>query len=228
MPAERPPAITLDLEVVRAALALPHFDAPAGRSPMTPETRRLHPPVAAEARQAAVLILLWPQEEGLHFVLTRRATQLRGHGGQISFPGGRRDPTDVDAMATALRETQEELGVPAPAVQVLGRLDEIFIPPSNYLVQPVVGALGARPAFRPRAAEVAGVLVVPVAQLFEPARKRQSLRQVRGRKLRIPWYALARQMVWGATAMLLSEFEQRLRTVMAAPAAHTCATPTSF
>ena len=211
------PAAALTLAAVRESLLLPHFDAQAARAPMTPESRRLYPPTEARPRQAAVLLLLWPQAAGLHFVLTRRAQDLRGHSGQISLPGGRCDPTDADPAATALRETQEELGISASAVQLLGQLDEIYIPPSNFLVHPHVGALATAPDLRPCAAEVAEVLTVPLARLFDAQHKRQSLRQIDGRDLRIPWYALGQQMVWGATAMLLSEFEARLRAVLALP-----------
>ena len=164
------PAAALTLAAVRESLLLPHFDAQAARAPMTPESRRLYPPTEARPRQAAVLLLLWPQAAGLHFVLTRRAQDLRGHSGQISLPGGRCDPTDADPAATALRETQEELGISASAVQLLGKLDDIYIPPSNFLVHPHVGALATTPDFRPCAAEVAEVLSVPLARLFDAQR----------------------------------------------------------
>lgn len=213
MRAEATAAPVHTLDDVCEALRLPDFDAQAARDPMRPETRQLQPPVSGDARQAAVLLLLWPRDNELRFVLTQRASQLRGHSGQVSLPGGRRDPDDADHAATALREAEEELGVPASDVRVLGRLDSIYIPPSNYLVHPVVGALDRPPRFRPRAAEVAEVLQVSLAQLLDPQRKRVSLRRVNGRALRIPWYAFGRQMVWGATAMLLSEFEGRLRAL---------------
>ncbi|MCY4022417.1 MAG: CoA pyrophosphatase [Anaerolineaceae bacterium] len=203
----------LGIELVTEALRLPQFDAEAARAPMLPETRRLHPQVCCDASEAAVLLLLWPQCGSLYFVLTRRASELRGHGGQISLPGGRCEPGDSDHSATALRETEEELGVPASDVQVLGPLDKIYIPPSNYLVYPLVAALPAPPRFRPRASEVAEVLQIPLTFLLDPRRKRESLQHRNGRSLRIPWYALGGQMVWGATAMLLSEFEGRLRAV---------------
>ena len=213
MAAESLADVDLSLELVTEALRLPHFDAEAARAPMLPETRRLHPQVRCDASEAAVLLLLWPQDGSLYFVLTRRASDLRGHGGQISLPGGRCDPDDSDHRATALRETEEELGVPASDVQVLGPLDKIYIPPSNYLVYPLVSALPAPPCFRPRASEVAEVLQIPLAFLLDHRRKRESLQHRNGRSLRIPWYALGGQMVWGATAMLLSEFEGRLLAV---------------
>ena len=209
-------ALTLDL--VTEALRLPQFDVRSARAPMLPETRPLQPRVRQDAKQAAVLLLLWPQGGSLYFVLTRRASDLRGHSGQISLPGGRCDPEDSDHTATALRETGEELGIAASEVQVLGRLDSIYIPPSNFMVRPVVGALPAPPCFQPQAAEVAEVLQLPLALLFDPQRKRESLQIRNGRSLRIPWYAFGGQMVWGATAMLLSEFEGRLRAVTGQPA----------
>ena len=213
MPAESLAQAALSLELVAQALRLPHFDAQAARAPMLPETRRLHPPARRDANEAAVLLLLWPQDGSLHFVLTRRASDLRGHSGQISLPGGRRDPDDRDHTATALRETEEELGIAAGDAQLLGPLDRIYIPPSNYMVYPRVAALTAPPCFRPRASEVAEVLRIPLASLLDPQRKRESLQSRNGRTLRIPWYALGGHMVWGATAMLLSEFEGRLRAV---------------
>lgn len=225
MAADALPDDHLTLDAIRAALRLPHFDTRAARAPMEPETRRLHPPAATPPRQAAVLLLLWPWQQALHFVLTRRARQLRGHSGQVSLPGGRCDPEDVDHAATALRETREELGIPEGAVQLLGQLDELYIPPSNFLVRPQVGALAEAPRFRPRAAEVAAVLTVPLAQLFDAQRKRASLRHSEGRALHIPCYELAQHQVWGATAMMLSEFEWRLRVVSSEAAR---ARPTPF
>ncbi len=218
MAAESLAVTALTLGSVTEALRLPQFDVRAARAPMLPETRPLRPRVRRDANQAAVLLLLWPQDGSLHFVLTRRASDLRGHSGQISLPGGRCDPDDSDRTATALRETEEELGIVTSDVQVLGRLDSIYIPPSNFMVFPVVGALPDPPRFRPRAAEVAEVLPLPLALLFDPQRKRESLQNRKGRCLRIPWYDLGGQMVWGATAMLLSEFEGRLRLVAGQPA----------
>ena len=217
MAAESLAVTALTLGPVTEALRLPQFDVRSARAPMLPETRPLQPRVRRDANQAAVLLLLWPQDGSLYFVLTRRASDLRGHSGQISLPGGRCDPDDSDHTATALRETEEELGIATSDVQVLGRLDSIYIPPGNFMVFPVVGALPDPPRFRPRAAEVAEVLPLPLALLFDPQRKRESLQNRKGRCLRIPWYDLGGQMVWGATAMLLSEFEGRLRAVLASP-----------
>ena len=213
MGVERLAEVGLDFAVIGEALRLPEFDVAAARERMQPETRQLQPAAGPTARQASVLLLLWRQDEALRFVLTRRAQGLRGHSGQVSLPGGRREPGDADAAATALRETREELGIAEGAVRPLGWLGEIYIPPSDFVVRPLVGALDAAPRFRPCAAEVAEVLCVPLAQLFEGERKRVSLRRAQGRDARIPWYALEGHMVWGATAMLLSEFEWRLRAV---------------
>ncbi|HLV36381.1 MAG TPA: CoA pyrophosphatase, partial [Spirillospora sp.] len=157
---------------------------------------------------------LFPVAGELHFVLTRRTDNLRGHSGQISFPGGRRDPTDASFVETALRETCEELRVCDPAADVLGRLTPIYIPPSDFEVFPIVAALDYKPVFQPNPDEVAEVLNVPLAALLDDNRKRVEQWPFNGVLIRVPFYAFNGHKVWGATAIMLSELEGRLRTVL--------------
>lgn len=206
----------ITLADVRAALALHPFDAPAAQARMFPGSR---PPAIARrptTRQAGVLVLLYPTESNLHLVLTRRADTLRGHSGQISFPGGRRDPTDQTFIDTALRETCEELGL-CEQIEVLGDLAPLYIPPSDYEVFPAVGALAAAPAFNPNPHEVAQVFSVALADLLDPAYKRLEEWPLEGRLVPIPYYAFAGHKVWGATAIMLSELEARLLHVLEGP-----------
>lgn len=115
---------------------------------------------------------------------------------------------DLDLMATALRETEEEIGLCPTQVEVLGALSEIYIPPSNFLVQPFVGLTPSRPNFIPDPREVAGVLEVPVADLLlEGAIRKRSITLRTGVRLNVACFELGGKVVWGATAMMLAEFK---------------------
>lgn len=206
----------IGLEYVRAALALESFDAADAQCVMAPQPRsiRRSTTLPGQPRKASVLLLLYPGRDGLHFVLTRRAHNPHDvHSGQISLPGGARED-DETPVATALRETREEIGVTEDAVEVLGKLTCLYIPPSDFEVSPFVGYTGVHPAWRPGLSEVVEVLEVNLAWLFDDTRKVTEDWHFGDRTLRIPWYNFYSHKVWGATAIILSEFEQRLRHVL--------------
>jgi 8-oxo-dGTP pyrophosphatase MutT (NUDIX family) len=204
----------IDLEIVRAALSLPAFDVEAAQQTMVPASRQRYPQQNGNARQAGVLVLLYPLANELHFVLTRRNESLRGHSGQISFPGGKRDPHDLTLIDTARRETCEELGVCGDNLDIIGSLSTIYIPPSNFEVYPIVGALPDIPQFRPNPAEVSEVFSVPLAALLDDDYKQSEYRDFQGTTYLIPYYGFNGHKVWGATAIMLSELEGRLRAVL--------------
>ena len=117
---------------------------------MAPPARNAGWVIPDDARKSAVLVLLYPGvDEAAHLVLMKRTEDGRTHGGQISFPGGRWEETDRDFVHTALREAEEEVGVPTQTVEVIGQLSELYIPPSNFLVFPTVAITHSRPAFVP-------------------------------------------------------------------------------
>ncbi|MCB9450824.1 MAG: CoA pyrophosphatase [Anaerolineaceae bacterium] len=203
----------VSLKDIQDALHLPGFDSASAQLKMAPEGRGMRPPPGVQPRQAGVLVLLFPDSAGLNLVLTRRTDHLRGHSGQISFPGGSRDPQDDSFTETALRETCEELGLCDAPIQVLGELSPLYIPPSNFQVFPTVGALPERPVFRPNTAEVAEVLYLSVDALFDTRYKSQETWVRNGTDILIPFYAVNGHKVWGATAVMLSELEHRLRAV---------------
>jgi len=162
-------------------------------------------------RQGSVLILLYPHNGQLHLVLTRRTDTVENHKGQISLPGGRREGDEL-VEQTALREAQEELGVAPHAVEVLGVLTPLYIPPSDFCITPVVGWTGARPDWQPDGVEVAEVLEVPLRLLADPATVRRETWQRDELTMQVPYFLVQGHRVWGATAMVLSEFLAILTT----------------
>jgi 8-oxo-dGTP pyrophosphatase MutT (NUDIX family) len=203
----------ITLDILRAALALAPFDALRAHRTMAPSGSRV-PPEGVTPREAGVLILTYPEVDGLRFVLTRRTDTLRGHSGQISFPGGKRDPEDNSLAATALRETCEELAFGGAAVTLIGELSSIYIPPTNFIVTPFVGHTTTHPVFRPNPDEVAEVFSARLADLLAVDVKQMTYRDIPGGRMQVPHYALNGHVVWGATAIILSELEHRLRAVL--------------
>jgi len=156
-----------------------------------------------ELRDSAVLapFILRGGEPRLLFTL--RPAHLRRHAGQVSFPGGARDPEDRTTLHTALREMREELGVPEETVEVLGMLDEIPTT-SEFRVVPYVGLLDPSVELRPDAGEIAELLEVPVSELLVPGLRRTEKRFYRGAERDVYFYDVGRHTIWGATARILS------------------------
>ena len=162
-----------------------------------------------DLKPAAVLVPLLETAEGPSLVLTRRPAGLGVHGGQVSFPGGHVDPGDTDRWATALREADEELGIPADAVARIGRLDD-FRTVTHFHITPCVGLLSPEVTFRPCAREVAAVFTVPLAHFFDPARRRSMRFSAGGTDRRVYFYLTQPDVVWGATAGMIHGLTQVL------------------
>lgn len=160
-----------------------------------------------DARPGSVLLLIYPKKGRLYFPLMLRPEYDGHHGGQVSLPGGKVEPSDPDRNYTALREAEEELGIARNDVQLIGTLSELYIPPSNFLVLPVVGVLPYRPHFVLDPVEVAAVIETPLEALFAVENQLETDRPPGvKRPFRVPYFALEEHIVWGATAMILSEF----------------------
>lgn len=183
--------------------------APHPRSSSSPRHTR-------NARHAGVLLLLFPNgpDHNLFLVLTRRTDTLPEHTGQISLPGGSAEPEDPSIAHTALREACEEIGVCADDIRVLGRLSPVFIEPTNYCIHPLVGYVPWRPVFRPQPSEVAELIEVPLGHLLDGRNIMAEDWVVRGELLRVPYFDVFGHKVWGATAIVLSEFVAVLQNLM--------------
>jgi 8-oxo-dGTP pyrophosphatase MutT (NUDIX family) len=169
--------------------------------------RRLEPP--DNAKIGCVLLSLWEADGIWHTALIRRTENPRDrHSGQISFPGGRHDANDASFAHTALREAQEEIGIVPEQVRILGSLTELYIPVSNFSVYPFVGLLSGPPTFQLQPGEVEEVFTVALPHLQDPAFRSTADVMVGGQLLvrEVPCFMVEDHPVWGATAMILSEF----------------------
>jgi 8-oxo-dGTP pyrophosphatase MutT (NUDIX family) len=200
-------------EAVRRLEPLPDVlpEGPEALIPVFTETgsARSRPdwdPATSSARAAAVLVLLFPDEDGeARLVLTERVDRGGHHSGEVSFPGGRAEPEDADLVATALREAAEEVGLdPAQAgVRVVGALPPLWIPVSDYAVTPVVAVAARRPLLVAQPTEVATILEAPVEAFLPHGELLHVEREIRGWALRYAAYPVQGLAVWGMTAHVL-------------------------
>ena len=158
---------------------------------------------------AAVLVPLIERPDGMTVMLTQRNDQLRDHPGQISFPGGRMEPVDATPAATALRETQEEIGLPAQCVSVIGRLDR-YVTRTGFDVTPIVGVVTPPFAIDVDAREVAEVFEVPLTFILDSANHKRESRRFAGRPRTYYSLRYADRYIWGATAGMLINLHQVL------------------
>jgi 8-oxo-dGTP pyrophosphatase MutT (NUDIX family) len=157
---------------------------------------------------AGVLVALYADRGHLHAVFTKRREDLRRHPGEISFPGGRYEETDSDLLATALREAEEEIGLPRDDVQVLGALQPTPTIATGYAVYPFVGVIEPGRAWTLSPREVAAVLEFSLADLRAGYARRRLLR--RGLPIRTDSYVVGDELIWGATARILADLFDRV------------------
>jgi len=194
--------LVIDLAGLRQRLARPgpaasvYGDDGAGRE-------------GAAATVAAVLVPVVSHPKELTVLFTRRTAQLRSHSGQVSFPGGRAEPGDADAEVTALRETEEEIGLPRARVEVLARLPE-YMTRTGYRVTPVVGLVAPPLELAPDAREVDEIFEVPLAFLLDPANHRRESREFQGRLATYYILQYETRVIWGATAGMVVNLYRRL------------------
>lgn len=201
------------IQEIQVALQAP-LPGAAAQYQMAHLVRPHVPEPPADARVACVMALLFPRDATWQLTLIQRQARNPNdvHGGQIGFPGGKQEPEDPSLQHTALREVEEEIGVSGSSIEVIGRLSQLYIPISNFLVHPFVGYVETEPKFVLQEEEVAGILHVPFDYLRDPSiRKRATLTVANQFTLEhVPYFDLQGHVLWGATAMMLNELLQVL------------------
>lgn len=168
--------------------------------------KNLDAPQILTPRIAAVMALIYPIKKIPHILFIERPLYDGVHSGQIAFPGGKIEQNDASVLDAALRETKEEIGIGHNLIRVAGPLTEVFVFSSNFMVYPFVGILEEAPVLTLEEKEVAAVLSIPVHTLFEPnIIKEKPIKNTLGFTLMAPYYDLNSKILWGATAMMVSE-----------------------
>lgn len=159
-----------------------------------------------DAKPSAVLILFYPDYQEIKFILIERATYNGVHSGQIAFPGGQYEMQDANLKATALREANEETNISPQQVEIIGELTRIYIPPSHFDVSPFVGFVKEKPQFKVDNTETKAILEINIKDFINPScQTKKTIRHRTGIDINVPCFYLNDNIVWGATAMVLSE-----------------------
>ena len=159
------------------------------------------------AKKSAVLILFFHEDDMLKMIVIRRSVYVGVHSGQIAFPGGRYEEEDGDVKVTALREIEEEIGIPEDKIEIIGRLSDIYVAPSNFLISVFVGYLAEKPVYKIDEREVNEVIEIPFVDFFKPdviKHKDFYINSIKASS-KAPYFDVTNAEIWGASAMVVSE-----------------------
>jgi len=159
------------------------------------------------AKKSAVMILFFHEDNDLKMIVIRRSKYVGIHSGQIAFPGGRFEEEDKDVRTTALREIHEEIGIPDEKIEIIGRLSDIYVPPSNFLISVFVGYLSERPIYKIQEREVDEIIEIPFDDFYKPDVIKEKDFYVNSIKAvsMAPYFDVTNAEIWGASAMVISE-----------------------
>ncbi|OIQ17232.1 MAG: coenzyme A pyrophosphatase [Flavobacterium sp. MedPE-SWcel] len=166
-------------------------------------------------RKSAVMMLFYPKDGVTNLVLIKRNTYPGVHSAQISFPGGKVEPEDKDLASTALRETFEEVAVNPVMIDIIMPYSEIYIPPSNFLVYPYLGIVVDEPIFKPDPMEVAEIIELPLNVFLDDSIiENVEMTTSYAKSIEVPAFKVQEHFVWGATAMIMSELKETIKSVL--------------
>ena len=161
---------------------------------------------------AAVLILLYLEDNEIYFFLTKRTDELENHKGQISLPGGTQEGNEK-LIDTALRETQEEIGINKTSISIIGTITPLFVPVTGFMIYPFIGYSLNKLSPKPDPVEVATIFSVNISDLLNKENRTTEQRNIRGYDVQVPYFKLNDYQVWGATSMILSEFRDLIKFI---------------
>ena len=189
---------------------LPGFEAHAK---MLPPGRRLktREDELASVKQSSILLLLFPDGEQIYTCLTKRPITMTFHPGQISFPGGKVEKEDISAEMTALREAREEIGIDTSNIRILGKLSDLYVEVSRFSIQPFLAWADKRPEFHINIGEVEDLILFPLSDFVSNETISETELETVTGKLLIKYYPYNGEIIWGATAMILSELIEILK-----------------
>lgn len=195
--------------------SLPAFDAHVKMAPLDRvESLKNIDIEGKNPRVAAVMMLFYPKNDATHLVLIVRNSYIGVHSAQIAFPGGKYELEDQNFAETALRETHEELGIHPDKIEILKPFTELYIPPSNFMVYPFLGISKEELVFTPQLSEVADIIELPLSLFLDDALVvNTNLSTSYADNISIPAFKIEEHIVWGATAMMLSELKEILKEV---------------
>ena len=162
---------------------------------------------------AGVLLLLFPDNDNIHFFLTLRTETVDHHKGQISFPGGVQEHNET-LEHTALRETMEEIGIKPESISMIGKLTPLFIPVTGFEIFPFIGWSDNKPVTKTQDKEVEKIIVASISDLIDEQNHKIKKTKIRNIPVSMPYYDLNGETVWGATSMILSEFKTIIQEIL--------------
>lgn len=162
-------------------------------------------------KPSSVLLLLYPEGEQIYICLIKRPTTMRHHPGQIGFPGGKAEKEDHSAEMTAMREAQEEVGIDPSFIQVLGKLSELYVEVSKFSIQPFLAWADHKPIFQLNSDEVEELILFPLTDFVANETILETELDTFSGRLRVKYYPYNNEIIWGATAMILSELIEILK-----------------
>ena len=191
---------------------LPDERAHRKYAPMNRSSRAAALAQQTQPKLSAVLVAVFPNAAGNACTVLMQRNAYEGvHSAQISFPGGKQEPSDIDLVDTALREAEEEVGIPRNGLKVQGPLSDVYIPPSGFLVTPYLATTQEHPTWVPDPREVQQIIELPLADLVAPnASREHAIELSNGMVIRAPGFKVQKHIVWGATAMMLGELREIL------------------